>query len=56
MWTELFLENRHCLLNELNIFINALKEYKTALESKDSDALKKLLYNGKILKEEVDRK
>jgi len=56
MWAELFLENKQCLLYELDIFIDALNKYKTAIQNEDFDTLKKLLYEGKILKEEVDRK
>ena len=55
MWSELFLENRQCLLYELDIFIKSLQEYKTAIEQQDSDRLRELLYDGKILKEKVDR-
>jgi len=55
MWTELFLENKQCLLYELDIFIKSLQEYKTALETEDSEKLRGLLYDGKILKEKVDR-
>jgi len=55
MWAELFLENKQCLLSELDTFIKALNEYKDALEAEDSDKLKGLLYEGKMLKEKVDR-
>jgi prephenate dehydrogenase len=55
MWTELFMENRQHLLHELDIFISSLQEYKSALELQDSNQLQKLLYDGKILKEKVDR-
>jgi len=55
MWTELFMENREYLLNELEIFLAALEQYKDALEAEDSDKMKALLYDGKRLKEEVDR-
>jgi prephenate dehydrogenase len=55
MWTELFMENRTHLLGELNTFIGSLNEYKSALESEDSGKLRQLLYDGKMLKEKVDR-
>lgn len=54
MWTELFLENRKHLIKELDYFISALQEYKTAMEENDAETLKKLLADGKRCKEEID--
>lgn len=54
MWTELFLENRENLINELDIYIKSLTEYKEALEKEDEEGLKKLLRDGRIAKELVD--
>ena len=54
MWTELFLENKDCLLEELTYFINSLNEYKIAMENNDADTLKALLADGKKCKEEID--
>lgn len=54
MWTELFLENRKHLITELDYFIQAVTEYKTALEQEDADTLKALLADGKRCKEEID--
>lgn len=56
MWAELFLENKDNLLNEINIFINNMKEYKTALENDDREMLIRILEEGKRRKEEVDGK
>ena len=56
MWAELFLENRASLLHELDLFIRSLGEYRDALQIEDFDKLKSLLYDGKRLKEEVDRR
>jgi len=56
MWTELFLENKEHLLSELDLFIKSLTQYKDALESEDFDKLQSLLFEGKRLKEEVDRR
>ena len=56
MWTELFMENRDNLLYELDLFITALSEYREALQGVDADKMKALLYDGKRLKEEVDRR
>lgn len=54
MWTELFLENRENLINELDIIINSLGEYKQALIDKDAQTLHKILDDGRKKKEEVD--
>ncbi len=54
MWTELFLENREHLLNELDYFIKSVTEYRNAIESEDASRLKKLLADGKKCKEEID--
>ncbi len=54
MWTELFLENKEHLVEELDYFINALTQYKNAMEENDADTLKKLLAEGKRCKEEID--
>lgn len=56
MWTELFFENKDCLINELDIFINSLNEYKSALENDDYEKMYNLLDNGRKIKEEVDGK
>jgi prephenate dehydrogenase len=56
MWAELFLENRDHLLGELDIFLTALQKYRNALLEQDFDALCDLLREGKLLKEEVDRR
>lgn len=54
MWTELFLENRDCLIEELDYFINSLTKYKVAMEENDADTLKELLAEGKKCKEDID--
>lgn len=54
MWAELFTENSDNLINELTYIINSLGEYKTALERKDKETLKKLLKDGSDLKEQID--
>ena len=54
MWTELFTENADNLIKELDYIITSLGEYKTALVNNDSEALRRLLKEGSILKEEID--
>ncbi len=54
MWTELFLENKNNLINEIKILIDNLSEYKSALEDENVDGLKELLKKGRELKEALD--
>ena len=54
MWAELFLENSDYLLQELDIFLESMHRYKTALETGDREELIRLLEEGKRRKEEVD--
>lgn len=54
MWAELFMENKDYLLDELNILIDNLKAYKSAMENDDQEELTRLLEDGKRRKEEVD--
>ena len=56
MWAELFMENREHLLHELDLFIASLEEYRGALNTEDIGKLEALLYDGKRLKEKVDRR
>lgn len=55
MWTELFLENKGHLLNELDLLINSLHEYRDAIAADDADALRALLRDGRIAKEETEK-
>ena len=54
MWAELFMENKDCLLRELNILIDNLSAYRDAMEANDQAELTRLLDEGKRRKEEVD--
>ncbi|MBE6598197.1 MAG: prephenate dehydrogenase [Ruminococcaceae bacterium] len=54
MWTELFLENRDCLIREIDTIICSLNEYKTSLEQNNAETLEALLRDGRIAKEEID--
>ena len=55
MWTELFLENKEHLLNELDLLINSLQEYREAIVANDADTLRALLRDGRIAKEEAEK-
>ncbi len=54
MWAELFMENKDFLINEIEMLINNLNEYREAMEKSDMDELIRILDEGRIRKEEVD--
>lgn len=54
MWSELFLENRDNLINEIDSIVNNLVQYKVAMENNDREKLTELLRDGRILKEKID--
>ena len=54
MWAELFLENRENVLFELDQYIHALRQYRSAIANGDMTQLTALLEEGKKRKEEVD--
>ena len=56
MWAELFLENRDCLVGEIDCLIGNLRAYRDAMERGDREGLTQLLDEGKRLKEEIDGK
>lgn len=52
MWTDLFMQNRENLMYELDILIENLTKYNTALKNSDSDEMLRLIAEGRQLKEE----
>ena len=54
MWAELFLSNKENILNELDIFIDAICQYKQAIKDNNFEQLATLLDEGRKRKEEVD--
>lgn len=54
MWAELFLENKDNLMHELDVLIDNLQQYRTAMEQDDLPTLIELLDEGRKRKEEVD--
>ena len=54
MWAELFLENKDYLLQELDLLIASLQQYRDAMADDDLAALTALLDDGRRRKEEVD--
>lgn len=53
MWTELFLGNKDNLVSEIDVLINNLQQYKTALEDADEEGLCDLLKEGRTTKKQV---
>lgn len=54
MWTELFIENKDYLLNEINGLIHELAKYAMAMEHDNPERLVELLQEGRDRKLEVD--
>ncbi|MBQ3146999.1 MAG: prephenate dehydrogenase/arogenate dehydrogenase family protein [Oscillospiraceae bacterium] len=54
MWAELFMENKDCVLYELDIYLKNLQAYRDAIADDDLPRLAALLEEGKKRKEEVD--
>lgn len=54
MWTELFLENKDYLTEELDFVIERLREYRDAVAADDGETLRRLLAEGREAKERVD--
>lgn len=54
MWTELFIENKDYLLEEIYGLIHELQKYAAAMENDNADGLNQLLKEGRERKLEVD--
>lgn len=54
MWSELFLENRDNLINEIDAIVGNLVQYREAMAMGDRERLTELLRDGRILKEQID--
>lgn len=58
MWAQLTIDNSDFLVSEIESLISSLTEYKTALENKDKETMKKLLADGnekKLISEKMRR-
>lgn len=55
MWAELFIENRDNLLNEIDVLIGHLREYRDALAERDEEKLTELLKQGRERKAKIDK-
>ena len=54
MWAELMLENRDYMLEEMDVLLENLTAYRTAIAEDDFSKLRQLLDDGRRIKEEVD--
>ena len=54
MWSELMLENRDYLVEQIEVLQKNLQDYKEALQNNDKEQLEKLLDEGRVIKEEVE--
>ena len=54
MWSELFMENKACLLKELTLFRDNVNAYIEALEEEDGEKLCALLKEGSDIKGRID--
>lgn len=54
MWTDLFMCNKNALLTEINQILKNITEYRDALAEGDSERLRGLLRDGRILKEKCN--
>lgn len=54
MWTQLFMDNRTFLIQEIDDLVQRLLEYSQALRDGNEEQLKTLLREGRQYKEEVD--
>lgn len=55
MWSELFLANADNLVDEIDLIVGHLTEYRDAIAAGDREALEALLEEGNRAKEEADR-
>ena len=55
MWSELFLENKDFLAEEIDLIVASLKQYSDALREGDGERLTTLLREGRIAKEQADK-
>ena len=53
LWTDLFLTNRDALLEELDIFVSDLLKVRNALANRDEEEMKRLLKQGRLIREKI---
>ncbi len=53
LWSEIFIENRDFLLEEINVFMNEMNKMKEALENNDDKKLKELFLSSTKIRKEM---
>ncbi len=56
MWSELFIENKTVLLEQMNLFINKFNELKSMLETEDVEAMRKMMRHSTERRALFDKK
>ncbi len=56
MWSELFIENKDVLLNQMNLFIEKFSDLKTMLETDDVDGMRAMMRHSTERRELFDKK
>ncbi len=56
MWSELFIENKGALLEQMNLFINEFNKLKSMLESEDVDGMRKMMRHSTERRALFDKK
>lgn len=56
MWSELFVENKTALLEQMNLFINKFNELKTMLETEDVESMRKMMRHSTERRALFDKK
>ena len=56
MWSELFIENKAALLEQMNLFINKFTELKSMLENDDVEAMRKMMQHSTERRALFDKK
>lgn len=56
MWSELFIENKAALLEQMNLFINKFTELKSMLQNDDVEAMRKMMQHSTERRALFDKK
>lgn len=56
MWSELFIENKDALLNQMDMFMDKFKELKSMLEDEDVDGMRKMMRHSTQRRALFDKK
>ena len=56
MWSELFIENKNALLEQMNLFIDKFNELKSMLENEDVEAMRKMMRHSTERRALFDKK